>query len=496
MISQHGRPDDGTDSTGFFNAEFFVPLRPFEQWRKGLDKDALIAEINDALAKAFPGVEFTFSQYIQDNVQEAASGVKGENSVKVYGPDLETLRKVADEIKNAIATVPGITDLAVSASLGQPTIRIDIDRAKAARYGLAPGDINATVQAAIGGQAAGDVYENGSDRHFPMIVRLGAALPREYRGDQAHPDRRAGQQAASTQVPLAELAKVELVSGAYYIYREQQERYVPVKFSVRGRDLGGAILEAQERVAEKVRTPGRLSASNGSASSATSRTPCSGWRSPCRSPSRLILLLLYISFGSLRDTLLAGSAIPMALVGGVAGAVRGRHAVQHLGRHRLRRPVRHRRHERHHGAVGCYNRLIEPDGRREAALRRDLHAADAAGADDLRRRLASACCRAAFSTGDRQPGAAAAGYRRGRRHAAGALLFLTVLPAAIGLFSRRTARRAVRRPAWRRRTDGPRTGLPPVLLWRRRSAAAWSARTSRRPSRRRPIAICPTKAAR
>src|ERR1044072_9380416 len=166
VISQHGRPDDGTDSTGFFNAEFFVPLKPFDQWRKGLDKDGLIAEMNDALTKAFPGVEFTFSQYIQDNVQEAASGVKGENSVKVYGPDLETLGKVADEIKNAIATVPGITDLAVSASLGQPTIKIDIDRAKAARYGLAPGDVNATVQAASGGQAAGDGYANGSSGHL------------------------------------------------------------------------------------------------------------------------------------------------------------------------------------------------------------------------------------------------------------------------------------------------------------------------------------------
>ena len=172
VISQHGRPDDGTDSTGFFNAEFFVPLKPFDKWRKGIDKEQLIAEMSDALEKAFPGVEFTFSQYIQDNVQEAASGVKGENSVKVFGNDLETLARVADDIKNAIATVPGVTDLAVSASLGQPTIRIDIDRAKAARYGLAPGDINATVQAAIGGQAAGDVYENGSDRHFPMVVRL------------------------------------------------------------------------------------------------------------------------------------------------------------------------------------------------------------------------------------------------------------------------------------------------------------------------------------
>src|SRR5262249_31231395 len=182
VISQHGRPDDGTDSTGFFNAEFFVPLKPFDEWRKGLDKDALIAEMNDALTHPFPGVEFTFSQYIQDNVQEAASGVKGENSVKVYGPDLETLAKIAGEIRNAIATVPGITDLAVSASLGQPTIRIDIDRAKAARYGLAPGDINATVQAAIGGQAAGDVYESGSDRHFPLLVPLAPRYPENIQG--------------------------------------------------------------------------------------------------------------------------------------------------------------------------------------------------------------------------------------------------------------------------------------------------------------------------
>ena len=205
VISQHGRPDDGTDSTGFFNAEFFVPLKPFDQWRKGVDKEKLIAEINDALQKAFPGVEFTFSQYIQDNVQEAASGVKGENSVKVYGPDLETLAKVANEIKNAIATVPGITDLAVSASLGQPTIRIDIDRAKAARYGLAPGDINATVQAAIGGQAAGDVYENGSDRHFPMIVRL---APRYRENIEAIKRIPIGVQGSNgvTQVPLSEVA--------------------------------------------------------------------------------------------------------------------------------------------------------------------------------------------------------------------------------------------------------------------------------------------------
>ena len=178
--------------------------------------------------------------------------MKGGNSVKVSGNDLETLSKLGEQIKNVLATVPGIEDLGVSASLGQPTIRIDIDRAKAARYGLAPGDINATVQAAIGGQAAGDVYENGSDRHFPMVVRL---APRYRENLEAIKRIPIGAQTDKgvTQVPLSEVANVALVSGAFYIYREQQARYVPVKFSVRGRDLGSAVLEAQQRVADAIR---------------------------------------------------------------------------------------------------------------------------------------------------------------------------------------------------------------------------------------------------
>ena len=315
VISQHGRPDDGTDSTGFFNVEFFVPLKPMDKWRKGLDKETLIAEMNDALQKAFPGIEFNFSQYIQDNVEEAASGVKGENSVKVSGNDLETLAKVAEDVKNAIATVPGIEDLAVFASLGQPTIRIDIDRNRAARYGLAPGDINATVQAAVGGQAAGDLYENGSDRHFPLIVRL---APRYRENLEAIRRIPIGVQGANgvTQVPLSEVATVNLVSGAFYIYREQQQRYVPVKFSVRGRDLGSAVLEAQQRVAEKVKLPGGYQVEwvgeFGNLKKALARLAVA-----VPIAISLILLLLYVSFGSLRDTLLAGSAIPLALTGGV-----------------------------------------------------------------------------------------------------------------------------------------------------------------------------------
>src|SRR3977135_3867854 len=148
VVSQHGRPDDGTDAAGFFNAEFFAPLKPADQWRPGLDKDGLTSEILAKLEDEFPGVEFNFSQYLQDNVGEGVSGVKGENSIKLFGNDLQFLSDTANRIKSVLSTVRGITDLAVFTSLGQPTVQIDIDRARAARFGLTPGDINATVRVA------------------------------------------------------------------------------------------------------------------------------------------------------------------------------------------------------------------------------------------------------------------------------------------------------------------------------------------------------------
>jgi len=317
VVSQHGRPDDGTDATGFFNAEFFVPLKPADTWPEGVDKDKLTEQVNQALESQFPGVEFNFSQYIEDNVEEAASGVKGENSIKLFGNDLAVLEKTAAQIRDVMKTVPGIADLAVFNSLGQPTVRIDIDRARAARYGLAPGDVNATVQAAIGGQAAGNLYEEGSDRNFPMIVRLAP----EYRQSLDAIQRiTVGAQnpngSGIVQIPLSDVAKASLVSGASFIYRENQQRYLPIKFSVRGRDLGGAVLEAQQKVAEQVKLPGgyRLEwvGEFGDLQQAIERlkvvVPLS---------LALILLLLFVNFSSLTDTLLAASVMPMALIGGI-----------------------------------------------------------------------------------------------------------------------------------------------------------------------------------
>jgi heavy metal efflux system protein len=318
VVSQHGRPDDGTDASGFFNAEFFVPLKPAERWPRGIDKERLTDEMTARLGQEFPGVEFNFSQYIQDNVEESASGVKGENSVKIYGNDLETLEQTAAEVARVLAQVPGVTDLAVLRLLGQPTVRIDVDRTRAARYGLMPGDVNAVVQAAVGGQSAGDLYEEGSDRHFPMIVRLQAPYRQNLEALRripiAAPDPAGG--AATVPVALGDVARVRLVSGASFIYREQQQRYVPIKFSVRGRDLGSAVLEAERRVEAEVQLPGgyRLEwvGEFGNLREALARLALAV-------PLAIVLicLLLYLNFGSLREVLLAASVIPMALIGGI-----------------------------------------------------------------------------------------------------------------------------------------------------------------------------------
>jgi heavy metal efflux system protein len=317
VVSQHGRPDDGTDATGFFNAEFYVPLKPFDTWPKGVDKKKLTEEVNKALIAQFPGVDFNFSQNIEDNVEEAASDVKGENSVKLFGNDLGTLEKTAAKIKDVMSTVPGIADLAVLNSLGQPTVQIDIDRARAARYGLAPGDINSTIAAAIGGQAAGNLYEEGSDRNFPMIVRLAPkhrqSLDAIRRITIGAPNPSGG---GVVPIPLTDVAIVRLVSGAAFVYRENQERYIPIKFSVRGRDLGSTVTDAQQKIAQQVQLPAgfRLEwvGEFGELQEAIGRLAVA-----VPLALGLICLLLFLNFGSVTETLLAASAVPMALIGGI-----------------------------------------------------------------------------------------------------------------------------------------------------------------------------------
>lgn len=310
VVNQHGRPDDGTDPTGFFNVEFFVPLEPIDQWPKGMTKEKLVEQMKDKLDKEFVGVDFNFSQTIQDNVEEAVSGVKGENSVKLFGTDLQELQDQANQIKGQLLSVRGIEDTGVFTELGQPNLLIEVDRQRCARYGLATGDVNAIVQAAIGGQSITDVYEG--ERHFPLVVRLQP----QYRQSIEAIKGILVPAASGAQVPLGELCNVTLKSGASYIYRENNQRYIPIKFSVRGRDLGSAVAEAQSKVERNVKLQASYhadwSGEFGELKEAVTRltyiVPLS---------ILLILLLLYSTFNSLRDSLLVMASIPFALIGGI-----------------------------------------------------------------------------------------------------------------------------------------------------------------------------------
>ena len=170
VVSQHGRPDDGSDAAGFYNAEFFAPLKPFDQWPRGLTKAKLTEELQTEFSRDFVGVDFNFSQYIQDNIEEDLSGVKGANSVKIIGPDLATLEHLADRVQDQMSKVRGIEDLGIFHVLGQPNLNIRVDRAKAARYGLNAGDINTVIQATLNGAVATTVMEG--ERQFDVVVRL------------------------------------------------------------------------------------------------------------------------------------------------------------------------------------------------------------------------------------------------------------------------------------------------------------------------------------
>jgi len=246
-ISQLGRPDDGTDVSGFYNVELLAPLRPASEWRKGVTKEAMTVDMQKELAEAFPGVVFSFSQAISDNVEEAMSGVKGENTVKVVGPDLHVNESKAEDIVEALKKVPGVEDLGIFRSLGQPAIRITPYRTQIGRYGLNTGDVAAVVQAAIGGQVITQVFEG--EKHFDLIIRWAE----QYRRDVRSIRNILVSAADGSQVPLGQIAEVVEEEGPSVIFREDLKRYVPVKFSVRGRDLGSTIGEAQARIAPIVK---------------------------------------------------------------------------------------------------------------------------------------------------------------------------------------------------------------------------------------------------
>jgi cobalt-zinc-cadmium resistance protein CzcA len=248
--SQVGRPDDGTDATGFFNTEYFVDLKPKEEWRPVFrqDKDRLIAAMSRELEK-IPGVTWGFSQPIEDNMEEAVSGVKGELATKIYGDDLKVLEEKADQIVNAMQQVRGIEDLGVFRVLGQPNINFEVNREQAARYQINVTDIQDAIQTAVGGSALTQVLQG--EQRYDLVLRY---LPQYRTTKEALEDIRL-LSPSGQRVSLAELCTIKEQDGGSEIYREENQRYVAIKYSVRGRDLGGAVEEAMRKVNAQVQLP-------------------------------------------------------------------------------------------------------------------------------------------------------------------------------------------------------------------------------------------------
>ena len=313
IVSQLGRPDDGTDPTSFFNAEFLANLKAHKDWRPGLTKDQLVEEIEERL-KVIPGIIFNFSQVIQDNVEEAMSGVKGENSIKLFGTDLKTMEAKAAEIESVMKGVHGVKDLGIFRLVGQPNLLIQVDREASARYGLRVSDVNAVVQAAVGGQAVTQVFEG--ERLFDLVVRF---LP-EFRRDAETIGNILVNTPDGARIPLKQVATIRTQTGAFIIYRENNERYIPIKFSVRERDLESTVKEAQMKMAQTVSLPERY------------RIEWAGQYDQLTAEQKrltmivpvslvIILFLLYTTFNSLINALLVLVTVPFALIGGIFSLV-------------------------------------------------------------------------------------------------------------------------------------------------------------------------------
>jgi len=249
VASELGRPDDGTDPTGFFNVEFYVGLTPYSKWSGAYHTKAQLTEaINDKLA-GFPGITFNYTQPAEDAVDEAETGLKSALAVKVFGADLGTLQVKGKAIKQVLEQVRGIRDVTLVQELGQPSLTLTIDRARIARYGLNVDDINGLIQTAIGGDVATQVVQ--AEKQFDLVVRLQP----QYRNDASEIGKILVATPAGQQIPLRQFADIKVDNGASFIYRQDNSRYIGVQFSVEGRDLASAVEDAIRRVHEKVELP-------------------------------------------------------------------------------------------------------------------------------------------------------------------------------------------------------------------------------------------------
>ncbi len=306
---QVGRPDDGTDATGVFNQEYSVAFKEPSQWPRGVTREDVVKRLKKQL-DTIPGVDYGFSQYIQDNVAEALSGVKGENSVKIFGDDLNQLTTMAEQIEHVLETTPGVVDAGIFRALGQPTLNIEIDRAACARFGVNVSDLQNVVANAIGGGVATTVLEG--ERRVDVTVRL----PTSERSNIDKLGVLLVDAPDGSRIPLNMLARIEQANGPFFVYREGAKRYMAVKFGIRDRDLGSTVAEAQKRIAKEVVLPhgymlkwaGQFDQMKEAQKKLSLIIPAT---------LGIIFLLLYFAFSNLRDAALVLLNVPFAAIGGI-----------------------------------------------------------------------------------------------------------------------------------------------------------------------------------
>jgi cobalt-zinc-cadmium resistance protein CzcA len=309
VLSQTGRPNDGTDATGFYNMEFHVDIYPRKEWKRKQSKEQLIERMQEKL-KSFPGISLNFSQPISDNVEEAVSGVKGSIVVKIFGNDFAFIEGEEEKIERILKSVEGIEDLGILRNLGQPELQINLNQDKMALYGVRTEDANAIIEMAIGGKAATEIYEG--ERKFDLIIRY----PEDFRKDENAISNLMIPTLSGTKVPLSEIAKIKKIMGPSMIYRDKHQRYGALKFSIRGRDMGSVINEAQSKVNEAVKLPagykmewaGDFENQQRATSQLSVAVPIS---------LLLIFFILFVLFGNIKDSLLVLNNVPFAMVGGI-----------------------------------------------------------------------------------------------------------------------------------------------------------------------------------
>ena len=309
VLSQTGRPNDGTDATGFYNIEFHVDIYPEKEWESERSKAGLIEKMQEDLA-IYPGVDFNFSQPISDNVEEAASGVKGSIAVKVFGKDLYESEKKAVEVFKVLETVDGIEDLGVIRNIGQPELRIELNESRLARYGVAKEDVQSIIEMAIGGKSASLLYED--ERKFNIMVRYESTFRRSENeiGKILVPAK------DGSMIPIRELADIHTITGPLIIYRDNHARFCAVKFSVRGRDMGSAVAEAQRKVERQVKLPeGYTLKWTGDFENQQRATKRLAQVVPVS--IAIIFVILFVLFGNARDAGLVLLNVPYAAVGGI-----------------------------------------------------------------------------------------------------------------------------------------------------------------------------------